>query len=567
MNCWTMEDERLIPARMLNEWTYCERLGVLEWVHGEFDDSADTVEGTWQHRRVDRPGRALPAAPEVGEPQEEAFRTRSVWLSSEAEGLTAKIDVVEVSGGEVVPVDTKKGWPAPCPEGVWEPERVQLCAQGLVLRASGYACDHGFIWFVGARRRVRVEFDAALVARTRELVAAFREAAARGVLPAPLEDSPKCPRCSLVAICLPDETRLLAEAAQARGAVVAEGGALRQLLAPRTDRWPLYVTEQGARVGVSKGELVVKIDDKEAVRARLGEVEGIGVFGNVQVSSQAISAALREGVTIDWFSYGGWHVGTARGHWHKNVVLRQAQYEVAADAERSLAVARELVRGKIRNQRTLLRRNAGLDRGEAGMRELARLAEAALVARDAGELLGFEGSAARLYFQRFGGMLRGPLAEAYGWEGRNRRPPRDPVNALLSYAYSLLVRDTVAAVSAVGFDPYLGFFHRPRYGRPALALDLMEEVRPLIADSVVLGMVNNGEVTPGSFVVRADGCNLTTEGRRAFLRAYERRVDQVITHPLFGYQVTWRRMLEVQARLLGRHVMGEIGRYVPIETR
>lgn len=377
---------------MLNEWTYCQRLGVLEWLHGEFDDNADTVEGTWQHRRVDKPGAEIPSPEICGEPQEEPFRTRSLWLSSEAEGLTAKVDVVEVRDGAASPVDTKKGWPAPASEGgVWEPERVQLCAQGLVLRDAGYACDHGFIWFVGARRRVRVDFDEALVARTRALVAEFRGVAARGELPPPLVDSPKCPRCSLVGICLPDETTLLARQAE----LEPEGAELRQLLAPSTDTWPLYVTQQGARVGVEKGVVVVRSEGAETVRARMGELSEIAVFGNAQVSSQALGAAMRDGVPVHWFSYGGWFLGTARGHWHKNVVLRQAQYEVARDEGRALAVAREMVRSKIRNQRTMLRRNSEGGADKVALREMARLAKAARVAGDAATLLGVEGAAAR----------------------------------------------------------------------------------------------------------------------------------------------------------------------------
>ena len=554
----------LLPARMLDEWTYCQRRGVLEWLHGEFDDNADTVEGTWQPRRVDQPGKELPEPELAGEPEDEPFRTRSVWLSSDAEGLTAKVDVVAVQGGAVVPVDTKKGWPAPRSEGgVWEPERVQLCAQALVLRDAGYVCEHGYIWFVGARRRVRVDFDEALVVRTRALVAEFREVAARGELPPPLVDSPKCPRCSLVGICLPDETTLLAKDAE----LPEDGAELRQLLAPTTDTWPLYVTEQGARVGVEKGVVVVRAEGQDTVRARLGELSEIAVFGNAQVSSQALGAAMRDGVPVHWFSYGGWYLGTARGHWHKNVVLRQAQYEVAGDAERALRVAREMVRSKIRNQRTILRRNSEGGADKVALREMARLADAARAAGDAATLLGVEGAAARAYFQAFGGMLRARVGGEFSFEGRNRRPPRDPVNALLSYAYSLLTKDATAAVAAAGFDPYMGFYHRPRYGKPALGLDLMEEFRAIVADSVVLSAINGGEVDEGSFVVRADGCNLTDGGRRAFLRAYERRLGQQIRHPLFGYQATWRRVLDVQARLLGRHVMGETARYVPIETR
>jgi CRISPR-associated protein Cas1 len=271
------------------------------------------------------------------------------------------------------------------------------------------------------------------------------------------------------------------------------------------------------------------------------------------------------GIPVCFFTFGGYFIGLAQGHAHKNVVLRQAQFGVAADAARALAVAREIVRSKIRNQRVMLRRNhPGIDKG--ALRELSRLANAARGAADDGVLLGLEGAAAAVYFRHFSGMLKGGGLD-FELAGRNRRPPRDPVNALLSYVYSLLCKDATATALAVGLDPYLGMYHRPRYGKPALALDLMEELRPLVGDSVVATVINNGEVRPASFVTRADGCNLTPAGRAAVLGAYERRLGQEIRHPLFGYRASWRRVMEIQARLLGRHLLGEIPRYVPMETR
>lgn len=554
-----------VPARMVNEWVYCPRLAVLEWAHGEWDASADTVDGARVHARVDRPTGPLPEPPDEagdgaaegeGEPDELVQRARSVWLTAEEEGLTAKMDVVDVDGGQAVPVDTKRGRPPE--DGAWEADRVQLCAQGLVLREHGWRCERGYVWYAATRRRVEVIFDEALVARTRAAVHDLRAAAEAGALPAPLADSPKCPRCSLVGICLPDEVRWLAEERASQSKEEP-----RQLLAPRADGLPLYVNEQGATIGLSQGELVVTRSKAELARVRLRDVTQVGLFGAVQVTTPALRALMDAGVAVCFFSYGGWFVGTASGHHHKNVLLRAAQFRAAADPVASLAVARELVAGKIRNQRTLLRRNHP-DPGRLVLRELARLAGSARHAPSQQTLLGVEGAAAHLYFQSFGGLLK---AAAFDFGSRNRRPPRDPVNALLSYAYSLLVKDCHVAAASVGLDPYLGLYHQPRYGKPALALDLMEELRPIVADSVVISALNTGEVAPGHFVTRADGCALTADGRKAFLRAWERRMDTLITHPMFGYRASWRRTVEVQARLLGRHLMGETPRYVPIETR
>lgn len=254
------------------------------------------------------------------------------------------------------------------------------------------------------------------------------------------------------------------------------------------------------------------------------------------------------------------------GTLHKNVELRRLQYRTAEDPVAALGLARSFVATKIRNTRTFLRRNAE-DVPDPTVEALRGLAEDAEGATAAASLLGIEGTAARLYFESFPRLLKrtdeqGALT--FDFEGRNRRPPRDPVNALLSLAYALLAKDLSIVLQAVGFDPFLGFYHRPRYGRPALTLDLMEEFRPLVADSVVLNAINTGVVQRSDVVGRGGFA-----GGRAgsFLRAYERRMDELVTHPVFGYRVSYRRVLEVQARLLGRFLAGEIPEHPGFQTR
>jgi CRISPR-associated protein Cas1 len=194
--------------------------------------------------------------------------------------------------------------------------------------------------------------------------------------------------------------------------------------------------------------------------------------------------------------------------------------------------------------------------------------------------LGIEGSAARVYFEHFGGMLKPgeaptdplnavgqPPQWKFDFRGRNRRPPRDPVNALLSLGYSLLAKDFTIACQAVGLDPYLGFFHLPRPGRPALPLDLMEPFRPLIVDSTVITAINTRMVYPEHFVAAGHGVTCTEPGRKAFFRAYEQRMDTLVTHPMFDYRVSYRRLLEIQTRLLARVITKEIDSYPAFVTR
>jgi CRISPR-associated protein Cas1 len=286
----------------------------------------------------------------------------------------------------------------------------------------------------------------------------------------------------------------------------------------------------------------------------------------------------------------------------KNVFTRIAQFGVAADPKETLRIARLMVNGKIRNQRKMIMRNHAAPPMLATER-MKYAAQSALEAQSLEELLGIEGSAALVYFENFSGMIKlasdpdeaivGEGANARGISGpletkpprrpggdatgqqffsfdftrRNRRPPRDAVNALLSLGYSMLARDCTVAAHAVGFDPYVGFYHQPRFGRPALALDLMEEFRPLVADSVALTLINTRVISPTDFVRAGDAVNLSAEGRKRFFSAYEQRLNSTIVHPVFDYQVSYRRALELQARLLAKALTGEIEQYVPFTTR
>lgn len=536
-----------VPARMVNEFSYCPRLFHLEWVQGQFEHNPDTAEGRWRHRAVDRASGRAPL-PEEGE----LARATSLQLGSDRLGLIAVVDVVESVDGGVRPVDVKMGRP-PEHAPAWEPELVQLCVQGLLLREHGYRCDSGVLYFAASNERREIEFDEALVRKTLALVARLRTVAAESEPPPPLVDSPKCPRCSLVGVCLPDEVNTLA-ARRDRPA--------RRLTPRDSAARPMYIGEPGVTIGLRSGRVEVSRKREVLIAARLIDVSQVNVQGNGQVTTQLMRECFHREIPVCWFSSGGWFQGIAHGLPSKNIELRRRQFGIAAQA--GLPVARRMVEGKIRNCRTLLRRNERAANDDT-FAQLRVLASQALLAMSLESLLGVEGAAARLYFSRFSTMLR--AEHGFDFDGRNRRPPRDPVNCVLSYLYSLLVKDLTAVTLGVGLDPYLGLYHRPRFGRPALALDLAEEFRPLIADSVTIGVFNNGEVSSGSFLVRAGGVALTAAGRRSVIAAYERRLDTEIKHPVFGYKVTYRRLLEVQTRLLGAYLVREIPEYIPFTTR
>jgi CRISP-associated protein Cas1 len=581
-----VEIPEYLPARMLNEFTYCPRLFFYEWVEGVFAHSTDTVEGALRHEKLERKADPLPAPAA----QAETIHARSVELSSETYKLIARIDLVEGTGGAVSPVDYKRGEPREGEDGpeAWPADRAQVCAQALILRDSGYSCQEAVLYYNATKQRVRVVIDEALVAETLRAVAEARALAQSGRIPPPLVDSPKCPRCSLVSICLPDETAtsmslpadspalqlsffgMDADDEKRPLAAPPPPVEVRRLVAARDDLRPLYVIGQGLTVGKSGDVLQVRDRKGPVQEARVNEISQVNLFGNITLTAPALQGLCWAEKPIAHFSFGAWFYGLTQGLGLKNVFLRRDQFRRADDPSFGLQLARQIVATKIRNQRTLLQRNH-IEPPPLMLQRLRRLSEQAATAEAMDELLGIEGSAARLYFEHFSGMLKGDeddaLLPALDFEHRNRRPPRDPVNALLSFAYSLLTKDLTIVCHAVGFDPFIGFYHQPRFGRPALALDLMEGFRPLIADSTVLSAVNTRMVTAGDFIRVGNAVALTAAGRKGFIRAYEQRMDALVTHPLFGYRVSYRRVLEIQARLLSRVVTGELLCYPGFETR
>lgn len=554
-----LADEPL-PVRMLNEYAYCPRLFHLMYVDGRWDDNLYTEEGKAAHARTDARDEPLPE-PTDGEGDPPPAVARSVMLSSVTLGMVGKLDLVETSGTEAVPVDTKRGKPPDTPERCWEPERIQLMAQGLLLREHGFACTQGMLYFAGARQRVAVPLTPDLEARTRFLIQQARLLMETPDLPEPLQDSPKCNGCSLAGICLPDEVNFL------KGRTDAQPGDLRRLYPARDDALPLYVQEQGAKVGKTGESVTVSKSGTEIGKFLLKDVSQLGLYGNVSITPQALHLLAEKGIPVTHLSMGGWFYAVTMGHGLKNAYDRAAQFKAAEDEGRRLAFAKAVVDAKSRNQRTLLRRN-GNEQAGAALDSMASLLPHIDGILTTEELLGLEGSLSAAYFSQWSTMIKEPrLAEGFAFNDRNRRPPRDPINAMLSFGYALLCKECTVAILTEGLDPWWGLYHRPRHGRPALALDCMEEFRPLLVDSAVLNAVNMQMVAPGDFLTSSAGCLMQPAARKALIRSFEMRLDQLITHPVFDYRCSWRSVIRLQVKLLAKWLRGETDAYTGITTR
>jgi CRISPR-associated protein Cas1 len=336
----------------------------------------------------------------------------------------------------------------------------------------------------------------------------------------------------------------------------------------------LYVTTENSFLRLDHETLKVSVEKETKLQVPLHHLGGLVCFGDVMVSPALMRRCGEDGRSLVLLDRNGRFKARLEGPVSGNVLLRRAQHEWSSTAEKSLGIATKIVAGKIQNSRQVLMRAAreAIDaEDEEALREgAAALAESlARISRcdDIDRLRGFEGESARAYFNCFDRMVLEDR-ESFRFDGRNRRPPRDPMNALLSFLYALLTNDCVAAAEGVGLDPQVGFLHVLRPGRPALALDLMEELRAVLADRLALTLVNRRQITAARFDDRPGGAvYLGEEGRKLVVVAYQARKQEEILHPLLEQKVPLGLVPHVQARLLARVLRGDMEDYVPFLQR
>jgi len=369
----------------------------------------------------------------------------------------------------------------------------------------------------------------------------------------------------------------------------------------------LYLTEQQAWVGREGDCLIVHTPEHNEDGSNKGKrerkttvplfkVEEVMVLGDITITTPALASLLEGKVQITYLSKYGRYLGSLSPELTKNSILRLAQHEVHVDPTRSHALARRFVIGKLRNMRTILMRYHRLyphqrigvqadsikrcilaaekmqfDHSANGTDEIAAHTELEPSEHGTdrmnglGSLLGYEGAGSAAYFKVFAELIK--CGWHHGFSKRARRPPTDPVNAMLSYGYVILTSQVASLLAGVGFDPYIGYLHASRYGKPALALDIMEEFRPLIVDSVVLSLLNNRQLEAKDFTLELNSYRMSDATKRLFLQKFEERMQETITHPIFEYKVSYRRCIELQARLLGKYLTGEIQEYTPFTVR
>ena len=329
----------------------------------------------------------------------------------------------------------------------------------------------------------------------------------------------------------------------------------------------VYITQEyDSFIGKTDERLTVKADKKKLLDVPLIKIDGLVIMGQATISPAVVNELLERKIPLSFLTATGKYKGCLQPELTKNIFVRKAQWSAAGETENAIHLVRGFVRGKLKNYRNLLLRRRR-EYSELDLDSIITKLEQAIESIDRtnniDSLRGLEGTGSASYFSCFNKLIKNPNFE---FKSRVRRPPTDPVNSLLSLGYSLLRHDVQSSVNIVGFDPYLGYLHYQRYGRPSLALDLMEEFRPLVVDAIVLNAINKEKLTPDNFITEpiSNGVSLTKEGLKIFLRLYEQKKQSKFKHPVFKRQCTYQEAFEIQARLISKYLMKETDKYPPL---
>lgn len=535
-----------IPVSAIAAYLYCPRNAYYRLVEGANDSNHFLTEGKLQEERREEI---------TSINRSDIKQQRQVRLESEYYGLVGEIDIVEEKNDLCYPVEYKRGI---YKEAV--NDDVQLCCQVLLLEeAMGTDIPSGYIYYSKSNKRRQVIMSEELRAFTIDAVNAVRVLWKEQTIPPPLNNE-RCNGCSLASRCMPEETSYINNMNQNKP---------KQLMPSKNLGRVLYVDNPGAQLHKKQGVIVVSKDNETLHEIPLNAIDQVVLLGRVNITTPLLMDLLRRGTPVYLCNCNGRLDGWVQPTWGKNSLLRIAQFQAFCDKSKKLTLAKSFVCGKLSNYRTIiLRYNRKINSSvlSTASDDINKYLKTVYTKKTHNELLGVEGIASRCWFDTFPFIINEDKSD-FIFVGRNRRPPRDPINILLSYGYSMLTKDIIGEVMRVGLDPYIGFLHSSIYGRPALALDLMEEFRPIIVDSAVFTAVNTGMVRSEHFNVDKTQCRMNEQGRKAFFNAYRNRMNETIVHPVFGYRVSYRRNLELQARMLAKVLTGEIDEYIPFMVR
>lgn len=536
---WLQDNRTTIRVSALHALAYCHRLFYLEEVEELHTQNAEVFAGRRLHAELER---------QEGEDWEELF------LESEELGLRGKVDALRERDGHIIPYEHKRGKAArdanKKPEA-WESDRLQILAYAYLLELSlNIPIQEGRIRYHADNVLVHVPLDEKGKEDVKDAIAQARILRNSPCRPPVTENERLCARCSLAPVCLPEEARLAHD---------RDWQPIR--LFPKDEqRQILHVLEAGTNVGKKSDQLKITRRDQTVEIIPASQIEQVVLHSFSQISTQALHFCVERDIGVHLISGGGRYIGSF-DHRRGSIQRKIRQYQALTSPEKCLELAKKLVSCRGMGQRKFLMRGGRGRESELlkkAITQIKVMLREVSKAESLATLLGIEGNIASLYFGALPDLLNGDVPVELRFGGRNRRPPRDRFNALLGFGYALLLKDVSNGILTVGLEPALGFYHQPRTQAHPLALDLMEIFRVPLVDLLIVGSINRGQWdVSADFEVRGDQVWLSDSGRRKFIDLYEKRKEETWKHPVLGYALTYRRLLELEVRLLEKEWSGE----------
>ncbi|MEN9242437.1 MAG: type I-MYXAN CRISPR-associated endonuclease Cas1 [Thermostichus sp. DG02_3_bins_51] len=540
----------LIRVSALHALAYCPRLFYLEEVEELYTQNAAVFAGRRLHVELEN---------------EEEGEWEDLFLESAELGLRGRVDALRTREGQFIPYEHKRGRAARDPQNqpvAWESDRLQILAYAyLVETALGIPILEGRIRYHADNVLVHVPLDEAGRAAVREAVQQARLLRQSPLRPPVTENERLCAGCSLAPVCLPEEARLAHD----------REWQLVRLFPEDDERQCVHILEPGTRVGRSGSRLKITHKDQTEEFIAAQQTGQLVLHSFSQISTQAIHFCAESDIGIHFISGGGRYVCSLDPR--KGSIQRRIwQYRALSDPDLCLRLAQQLVTCRGQSQRKFLMRSGAscsrLPQVEQAIEQMKSVLKQVNKADSRESLLGLEGNLAALYFGALAHMFSDTVREEMRFVGRNRRPPKDRFNALLGFGYGLLLKDVMNAILIVGLEPALGFYHQPRSQAPPLALDLMEIFRVPLVDMPIMASVNRGQWDPeADFTIRGEQVWLSDEGRKKMISIYEKRKQEKWKHPVTGYSLTYRRLLELEVRLLEKEWTGEGGLFAQLVVR
>lgn len=551
-----------LRVNSLHALAYCPRLFYLEEVEELYTQDEAVFAGRRLHVELEA---------------EEGEAWETLMLESDRLGLRGKVDALRTRNGQTIPYEHKRGR---CYRGsdnqaqAWNSDRLQILAYAcLIEETQKILITEGRIRYHADNVLVKVPVNDAGRQWVEEAIAQARALRTSVERPPVTTNERLCARCSLAPVCLPEETRLAqaSSLSEEREAIAAESPTVR--LFPEDDeRDIIHVLEAGTTIGKSGDQLKIKQRDQPPVSLPAHQIGQVVLHSYAQISTQALHFCAYQGIGVHFVSGASRYVGSFDPH-GGSIQRRIRQYRALTQGDVCLRLAQQLVLCRGQSQRKFLMRgtrNSAVvsDTLTAVIQQMQRVLKQVPKAESLGTLLGLEGNLAALYWKVLPGLVSENADPLLNFSGRSRRPPKDRFNALISFGYALLLKDVMNAILTVGLEPALGFYHQPRTQAPPLALDLMEIFRVPLVDLVVMGAVNRNQWdTAADFEPKGDGIFLTDSGRRKLIDLYERRKQESWKHPVLNYSLTYRRLLELEVRLLEKEWMGEGGLFGQLVIR